>query len=137
MISTPQQAKSIFSVSLNHGSCLSAISRAQELCLVSLGPSEVPGMAWQGRNLLWSMEEHKDRAVFAFCRRIVSVLWVLWEYPCTQPQQWAPAAACLAPHTIPSRVSGVLHSCIPEQSRSVHAALQMGFGTVGDFCAPK
>lgn len=46
MISTPPEAKSTFSVSPNHGSCLSAIRRAKIPCLVSLGPSWVPGVAW-------------------------------------------------------------------------------------------
>lgn len=108
MISTPHEAKSTFSVSPKHGLCLSAISRAKQPSLVFLGP-QVPGMVWYWRNLLWSVEGCKDRAVLALCRHIVPVLWVLWEHPCTQPQQWAPAAA---PHTILIRVSGVLRGCM-------------------------
>lgn len=42
----PHEAKSIFSVIPNHGLCLSAISRPEEPCLVSLGPSQV--QVWRG-----------------------------------------------------------------------------------------
>ena len=65
------------------------------------------------RNLLWSMEENKDGATFALCRRIVPVPWVLWVHPCIHPQQRGPAAAYPAPHAILIGAFGVQHGCIP------------------------
>lgn len=126
MISTSHEAKSIFSVSPNRGYvwCFLAHLRPQ----VWHGNGEICCGLWRNiRTGLCLPSAGVLSPCFGCCGNI----------PAPRHSSGLQLLPAQPPHTILIRVSGVLHGCIPEQSSSVHATLQMGFGTVGDFYAQK
>lgn len=117
VISTSHEAQSIFSARPNPGPMAfchnQGRSTLSDVSWAILGPRCCMVMASCWKNLPWSAEENKDRAMLALRGHFVPVPWVLWVHPCIHPQQRGPAAAYPAPHTILIEVFGVQRGRIP------------------------